>query len=141
MITALFWIMKILATTLGETGGDLVAQTLNVGYFGSPLLFITLFANSLVAQLRAKKFHPALFWAVILATSTAGTTMSDFMCSCGTADRPPRPADQGPLEVEDSPIPRTHRRQCAADHVGIDHPRQHALTVDGARRKRMTTEV
>jgi uncharacterized membrane-anchored protein len=79
MITALFWIMKILATTLGETGGDLVAQTLNVGYFGSSLLFIALFAISLVAQLRAKKFHPALFWAVILATSTAGTTMSDFM--------------------------------------------------------------
>lgn len=79
MITALFWIMKILATTLGETGGDLVAQTLNVGYFGSSLLFITLFAISLVAQLRVKSFHPALFWAVILATSTAGTTMSDFM--------------------------------------------------------------
>jgi len=79
MITALFWIMKILATTLGETGGDLVAQTLNVGYLGSSLLFIALFAISLVAQLRVKKFHPALFWAVILATSTAGTTMSDFM--------------------------------------------------------------
>jgi uncharacterized membrane-anchored protein len=76
MITALFWIMKILATTLGETGGDLVAQTLNVGYFGSSLLFITLFAISLVAQLRVKKFHPALFWAVILATSTAGTTVA-----------------------------------------------------------------
>jgi uncharacterized membrane-anchored protein len=79
MITAIFWVMKILATTLGETGGDLVAQTLNVGYLGSSLLFIALFAISLVAQLRVKKFHPALFWAVILATSTAGTTMSDFM--------------------------------------------------------------
>jgi uncharacterized membrane-anchored protein len=83
--------MKILATTLGETGGDLVAQTLNVGYFGSSLLFITLFAISLVAQLRVKSFHPALFWAVILATSTAGTTMSDFMnrtAGLGYANRP-----------------------------------------------------
>jgi uncharacterized membrane-anchored protein len=71
--------MKIIATTLGETGGDLVAQTLGVGYLTSSVLFVALFAVSLVAQLRAKRFHPVLFWAVILTTSTAGTTMSDFM--------------------------------------------------------------
>lgn len=59
MITALFWIMKILATTLGETGGDLVAQTLNVGYFGSSLLFITLLP-SVSLQLRVKKFYQTL---------------------------------------------------------------------------------
>jgi uncharacterized membrane-anchored protein len=78
-ITAVFWIMKIAATTLGETGGDLVAQTLNVGYLVSSVLFVGLFLVSLVAQLRAKKYHPALFWAVIVTTSTAGTTISDFM--------------------------------------------------------------
>lgn len=79
IITVIFWIMKIAATTLGETGGDAVAQTLNVGYLTSSVLFVALFLVSLLTQLRAKKFHPALFWAVILTTSTAGTTMSDFM--------------------------------------------------------------
>lgn len=78
-ITALFWLMKIAATTLGETGGDLLAQTLKVGYAVSSLLFIGLFLASLVTQLRATRFHPALYWTVIVATSTAGTTMSDFL--------------------------------------------------------------
>jgi uncharacterized membrane-anchored protein len=78
-VTVLFWVMKILATTLGETGGDMVAQTLDVGYLASSFIFIALFAVALVAQLRADRFHPALFWAVIVATSTAGTTISDFM--------------------------------------------------------------
>ncbi|MGH7870320.1 MAG: COG4705 family protein [Candidatus Dormibacteraceae bacterium] len=71
--------MKIAATTLGETGGDLLAQTLKVGYLVSSLLFIALFVISVIFQLKAKKFHPALYWTVIVATSTAGTTMSDFM--------------------------------------------------------------
>jgi uncharacterized membrane-anchored protein len=78
-ITLIFWIMKIAATTLGETGGDLVAQTLNVGYALSSIILISLFFASLVTQLKAKTFHPALYWTVILSTSTAGTTMSDFM--------------------------------------------------------------
>ena len=78
-ITALFWVMKIAATTLGETGGDLLAQTLNIGYAVSSLLFIGLFIASLTTQLKAKRFHPALYWTVIVSTSTAGTTMSDFM--------------------------------------------------------------
>jgi uncharacterized membrane-anchored protein len=78
-VTLLFWIMKIAATTLGETGGDLLAQTLNVGYAISSLLFIALFLASLLTQLRAKSFHPVLYWTVIVSTSTAGTTMSDFM--------------------------------------------------------------
>jgi uncharacterized membrane-anchored protein len=78
-ITLLFWVMKIAATTLGETGGDLLSQTLNVGYAISSLLFIGMFVVSLVAQLKAKKFHPALYWTVIVSTSTAGTTMSDFI--------------------------------------------------------------
>lgn len=78
-ITLAFWIMKIAATTLGETAGDLLAQTMKVGYLISSLILISLFLVALVAQLRARKFHPALYWTVILATSTAGTTMSDFM--------------------------------------------------------------
>ncbi|WP_151087684.1 COG4705 family protein [Hymenobacter baengnokdamensis] len=78
-VTLLFWIMKICATTLGETGGDLLAQTLNVGYAISSLLFIGFFLVTLVGQLAARRYIPALYWAVILATSTAGTTMSDYM--------------------------------------------------------------
>ncbi|OXM59738.1 COG4705 family protein [Amycolatopsis vastitatis] len=78
-ITAVFWVMKIAATTLGETAGDLLAQTLRLGYLASSLILIGLFVVSLVTQLAAKSFHPALYWTVILATSTAGTTMSDFL--------------------------------------------------------------
>ncbi|WP_433666325.1 COG4705 family protein [Nocardia sp. CA-136227] len=78
-ITALFWILKIAATTLGETGGDLIAQTLDLGYATASVLFLTIFAVSLIAQLRARRFHPALYWTVIAATSTAGTTISDFL--------------------------------------------------------------
>ena len=74
-----FWIMKICATTLGETAGDLVSMTLGVGYALSSALLLSLFLLSLVAQLRARAFHPALYWTVILTTSTAGTTMSDFL--------------------------------------------------------------
>lgn len=78
-ITLLFWLMKICATTLGETGGDLLAQTLNVGYAVSSLLFIGFFLVVLAGQLAARRYIPWLYWAVILATSTAGTTMSDYM--------------------------------------------------------------
>jgi len=78
-VTLAFWVMKIAATTLGETGGDLLAQTLNVGYAVSSVILVGLFLASLVAQLRAGRLHPALYWSVILTTSTAGTTMSDFM--------------------------------------------------------------
>jgi uncharacterized membrane-anchored protein len=78
-VTLWFWIMKICATTLGETGGDLLSMTLKIGYATSSLLLIALFAIALIAQLRARTFRPFLFWTVIVATSTAGTTMSDFM--------------------------------------------------------------
>ena len=78
-VTVSFWIMKICATTLGETAGDLLSMTMNLGYATSSMLLISLFAISLVAQLRASRFHPLLYWSVILTTSTAGTTMSDFM--------------------------------------------------------------
>ncbi len=78
-ITALFWVLKIAATTLGETGGDLLAQTLGLGYAAASLLFLAIFVMSVLAQLRARRFHPALYWTVIAATSTAGTTMSDLI--------------------------------------------------------------
>jgi uncharacterized membrane-anchored protein len=78
-VTAAFWAMKICATTLGETAGDLLSMTLNVGYALSTMLLLGMFAASLAAQLKVKSFRPALYWAVILSTSTAGTTMSDFM--------------------------------------------------------------
>ena len=71
--------MKICATTLGETAGDLLSMTMNVGYAVSSLILISMFLISLVTQLRSRKFHPVLYWTVILTTSTAGTTMSDFM--------------------------------------------------------------
>ena len=78
-VTFAFWIMKICATTLGETGGDLLSMTLNVGYGLSSLILISLFLVSLVWQLSRQQFHPLTYWTVILTTSTAGTTMSDFM--------------------------------------------------------------
>jgi uncharacterized membrane-anchored protein len=74
-----FWIMKICATTLGETAGDLLSMTMNVGYATSSIILISLFLTSLAFQLRTKKYHPAIYWSVIVTTSTAGTTMSDYM--------------------------------------------------------------
>ena len=78
-ITLCFWIMKICATTLGETAGDLLSMTMNIGYGASSLILITLFLFSVVTQLLSKKHHPLLYWTVIVSTSTAGTTMSDYM--------------------------------------------------------------
>ena len=78
-VTLLFWIMKICATTLGETAGDLLSMTLNVGYAISSLILISVFVVTLIAQLFSKRYIPVLYWGVILSTSTAGTTMSDYM--------------------------------------------------------------
>jgi uncharacterized membrane-anchored protein len=78
-VTFAFWVMKICATTLGETGGDLLSMTLNVGYAVSSLILIGIFLVTLVFQLSSKSFHPGLYWLVIVSTSTAGTTMSDYM--------------------------------------------------------------
>ena len=78
-ITLAFWIMKICATTLGETAGDLFSMTLKIGYAASSVLLLTMFVVTLGTQLLSKKYHPFLYWAVILSTSTAGTTMSDYM--------------------------------------------------------------
>jgi len=77
-VTIGFWVIKILATTLGETGGDAATMSLGLGYALGSLIFIGLFALAVAAQLRAKSYHPFLYWAVILATTTAGTAMADF---------------------------------------------------------------
>ncbi|MFM2225641.1 MAG: hypothetical protein RJA07_1843 [Bacteroidota bacterium] len=78
-ITISFWIMKICATTLGETAGDLLSMTLKVGYAVSSAILLSFFLTTLLIQLFSKKYNPLIYWAVILATSTAGTTMSDFI--------------------------------------------------------------
>ena len=78
-ITALFWAQKILATTLGETAGDYFSQTLGLGTLLSAGLLLAVFLVAVTIQLRASRFHPALFWIVVVLTSTAGTTISDYI--------------------------------------------------------------
>jgi uncharacterized membrane-anchored protein len=77
-VTLLFWILKIIAVTLGETAGDLFGITLQVGYVTTALIFLVFFLVVVVAQVRAKRFHSALFWAVVLGTSMVGTEISDL---------------------------------------------------------------
>jgi uncharacterized membrane-anchored protein len=77
-VTFGFWCIKILATTLGETGGDSVSMSLNLGYAISSLIFIAIFIVAVIVQIRASAFHRFLYWFVIVATTTAGTTMADF---------------------------------------------------------------
>jgi uncharacterized membrane-anchored protein len=73
-----FWIAKIFATTLGETAGDTVSMTWNLGYLIGTAIFFVLLVILVVAQIRARKFHPFLYWATIIASTTAGTTLADF---------------------------------------------------------------
>jgi len=77
-VTLVFWIIKIFATTLGETGGDAVSMSMNLGYLVSTGIFAVLFLVAVFAQVRSKKFRPFLYWATIIATTTVGTTLSDF---------------------------------------------------------------
>jgi uncharacterized membrane-anchored protein len=77
-VTLIFWIIKVAATTLGETAGDAVTMSMNLGYLVGTAIFATIFIVAVYAQISAKRFHPALFWAVIVATTTAGTTLADF---------------------------------------------------------------
>ncbi|MEU8488885.1 hypothetical protein [Streptomyces sp. NPDC048641] len=78
-VTLAFWIMKIAATTLGETAGDLFSQTLGLGYFLTTIALFLIFVATLVVQLKSNRYNPFFYWTVILSTSMAGTTMSDFM--------------------------------------------------------------
>ncbi|MDX5932509.1 COG4705 family protein [Acidiphilium acidophilum] len=73
-----FWIIKILATTLGETGGDAVTMSMHLGYAVGTLIFLAVFVAAVIAQIRATRFNPYLYWLTIVATTTVGTTMADF---------------------------------------------------------------
>jgi len=77
-VTISFWLIKVLATTLGETGGDALSMTYDFGYLASSAVFIVPLILLIAWQIRATKFHPALYWATIIASTTAGTTMADF---------------------------------------------------------------
>lgn len=77
-VTLGFWVIKIAATTLGETGGDTVSMTLNLGYLVGTAIFATLLVGFVWWQIAARRFHPFLYWATIIASTTAGTTMADF---------------------------------------------------------------
>jgi uncharacterized membrane-anchored protein len=77
-VTLIFWIIKIAATTLGETGGDAVSMSMNLGYLVATAIFAAIFLVAVIAQIKAKGFHPLLYWATIIATTTVGTTLADF---------------------------------------------------------------
>ncbi len=77
-VTLVFWLIKIAATTLGETGGETVTMTLNWGYLAGSALFLAVLAVLVLAQIAVEKFHPVLYWATIVASTTLGTTMADF---------------------------------------------------------------
>ncbi len=91
-VTLAFWIMKVAATTLGETAGDLFAQTLKIGYFLTTVALFLVFLATLVIQLASKRYNPFFYWTVILSTSMAGTTMSDFMNRDASAEYLPKGA-------------------------------------------------
>lgn len=77
-VTLVFWIIKIAATTLGETGGDALSMSMDLGYLLSTGIFGAIFLIAVIAQIRAKQFHPLLYWTTIIATTTVGTTLADF---------------------------------------------------------------
>jgi uncharacterized membrane-anchored protein len=78
-VTLGFWVIKILATTLGETGGDAVTMSMNLGYLAGTAIFAAIFAVAVAAQISANRFHPFLYWMVIVATTMVGTTLADFV--------------------------------------------------------------
>lgn len=77
-VTLIFWLIKIAATTLGETGGDAVSMSMHLGYLTSTGIFAVLFIIAVAIQITAKKFHPVIYWVTIIATTTVGTTLADF---------------------------------------------------------------
>ena len=77
-VTLLFWVLKILATTLGETAGDTLSMTLNLGYLAATGVFAAVFVVAVAGQILAPRFHPWIYWATIIATTTVGTTLADF---------------------------------------------------------------
>src|SRR2546426_6389481 len=82
-VTFAFWVVKILATTLGETGGDALSMTFKLGYAQSTLIFLAFFVCTLFAHVKSRHYHPGFYWGVVVATTTVGTTTWDYL------DRPP----------------------------------------------------
>ncbi len=78
-VTLAFWCVKILATTVGETGGDALSMTLNLGYAVSSLILLGFFVVALTAQVASRRYHPVFYWTVVVATTTVGTTTSDYI--------------------------------------------------------------
>ena len=78
-VTLGFWLIKILATTVGETGGDALSMTFSLGYAVSSLIFLAFFIAALAAQVRSRRYHPLAYWTVVVATTTVGTTVSDYL--------------------------------------------------------------
>jgi uncharacterized membrane-anchored protein len=77
-VTLMFWVIKVLATTLGETGGDAVSMSMDLGYLVGTAIFAVLFVAAVVVQIRARAFHPAIYWTTIIASTTVGTTLADY---------------------------------------------------------------
>ena len=77
-VTFLFWVIKIAATTLGETAGDAVSMSMKLGYLVGTAIFAAIFLGAVTAQIKATRFHPSLYWTTIIATTTVGTTLADF---------------------------------------------------------------
>jgi uncharacterized membrane-anchored protein len=77
-LTLMFWIIKIAATTLGETGGDAVSMSMNLGYLVGTAIFAVIFICAVAVQIKVPRFHPFVYWTTIIATTTVGTTMADF---------------------------------------------------------------
>src|ERR1019366_6793738 len=77
-VTLIFWVTKVAATTLGETGGDAVSMSMHLGYLVGTAIFAVLFIIAVVAQIKANRFYPFLYWTTIIATTTVGTTLADF---------------------------------------------------------------
>lgn len=77
-VTLVFWVIKIFATTLGETGGDAVSMSLGLGYLIGTGIFAAIFTVAVIAQIQAKRFHPMVYWTTIVATTTVGTTLADY---------------------------------------------------------------
>lgn len=77
-VTLVFWVIKILATTLGETGGDALSMSMHLGYLLSTGIFAAVFLAAVTVQIRARRFHPVVYWTTIIATTTVGTTLADF---------------------------------------------------------------
>jgi len=77
-VTLVFWVIKIFATTLGETAGDALSMSMNLGYLTATIIFAAVFLVAVGAQIKAKRYHPAYYWITIIATTTVGTTMADF---------------------------------------------------------------